>query len=226
MSDLVLYSYFRSSASYRARIALHTKGLDFVYKPVHLLNNGGEQNSPQYRDLNPSGEVPTLVHKNHTLSQSMSIILYLDECFPRTQLLSADSYQRARMIQFCEGINCTQPYQNLRTLQYLENSLKISEDQKQNWLNFWLQRNLESSEKILSQTAGQFCFGDSISIADCFLVPQIFSAQRFKVISENWSQQYPHLFRVNSNCLKLESVQKAHPFRQPDTPEDMKILAI
>lgn len=223
MSDLVLYSYFRSSASYRARIALHIKGLDFDYKPVHLLNNGGEQNSQQYRDLNPAGEVPTLVHKNNVISQSMAIIQYLDQIFPENSLTAGTPLHQAKMIQFCEGINCTQPYQNLKTLQYLEGSLKINEEQKQAWLTFWLTRNLESSEKILSETSGAFCFGDQASIADCFLIPQLFAANRFKVIGENFRDRFPTVFRISENCKTHPAFIKAHPFRQPDTPSELKI---
>ncbi len=223
MSDLVLYNYFRSSASYRARLALSIKGLDYVYKPVHLLNNGGEQNSQQYRDLNPAGEVPTLIHKNNVISQSMAIIQYLDHVFPFNSLTAGTPFHQAKMIQFCEGINCTQPYQNLKTLQYLEGNLKITAEQKQSWLNFWLTRNLDSSEKILSETAGDYCFGDQPSIADCFLIPQLFSAARFNVIEENIKERYPIISRISENCKNHPAFIKAHPLRQPDTPSELKI---
>ena len=145
MSDLVLYNYFRSSASYRVRIALHHKRLPFEYKAVHLLNNGGEQNTAEYKNLNPAGEVPTLVHNGKALSQSMAILQYLDEVFPQHPLFPKDPFQKAKVIQFCEGINCTQPYQNLRTTQVLEKDFQFSSEQKDKWMNYWLGRNFESS---------------------------------------------------------------------------------
>lgn len=222
MSDLVLYSYFRSSASYRVRIALYTKGLRFSYRPVHLLNNGGEQNSATYRGLNPAGEVPTLVHKNNVISQSMAIIQYLDDQFPECSLTTGTPLHKAKLLQFCEGINCTQPYQNLKTLQYLEKTFKIPDSEKQNWLNFWLQRNLEISESMLSHYSGKFCFGDQVSIADCFLMPQLFAAARFKVIDNDYSDKYPNIYRVSKNCSELESFKLAHPYCQPDTPDEFK----
>lgn len=219
MSDLVLYSYFRSSASYRVRIALHHKGLQFEYKPVHLLNNGGEQNASQYRDLNPAGEVPTLVHKSNVISQSMAILQYLDECFPTETLFSKDAYQKAKIIQFCEGINCTQPYQNLKTLQFLEKEMQVSEEKKKLWLNSWLGRNLEASEKFLQKTAGKFCFGDKVTAADCFLMPQLFTANRFGIHFD----QYINISKVAKNCSDLPAFKAAHPFTQPDTPDELKI---
>jgi maleylacetoacetate isomerase/maleylpyruvate isomerase len=218
MSDLVLYNYFRSSASYRARIGLHHKQLAFEYKPVHLLNNGGEQNAPTYKSMNPAGEVPTLVHGDAVLSQSMAILQYLDEVFPQHPLFPKDPFTKAKVIQFCEGINCTQPYQNLRTLQFLERELQISETQKNKWLQEWLGRNLESSEKILQKTAGQYCFGDQVTAADAFLIPQLFAAHRFKIEAT----PFPTILKVQENCTKLPAFQKAHPFRQPDTPADLR----
>jgi maleylacetoacetate isomerase len=219
MSDLVLYNYFRSSASYRVRIALHQKNLSFEYKAVHLLNNGGEQNSADYKALNPAAEVPTLIHGERALSQSMAILQYLDESFPQHLMFPKDCFAKAKVIQFCEGINCTQPYQNLRTLQYLERELQITEAQKNKWLQEWLGRNLESSEKILQSTAGQFCFGDQVTAADVFLIPQLVTAQRFQIDFSG----YANLSKVFKNCNQQEAFIKAHPFRQVDTPADLRI---
>lgn len=218
MSDLVLYNYFRSSASYRVRIGLFLKQIPFEYKAVHLLNNGGEQNAPGYKTMNPAGEVPTLVHQNHTLSQSMAILQYLDETFPQHPLFPKDSFQKAKIIQFCEGINCTQPYQNLRTLQFLEKEFKFTDAQKNTWLQEWLGRNLESSEKILQATAGKFCFGDQPTAADAFLIPQLFAVKRFNVDSSKYST----ITKIQQNCEALEAFKKAHPLNQPDTPAEMK----
>jgi maleylacetoacetate isomerase len=218
MSDLVLYNYFRSSASYRVRIGLYLKQIPFEYKAVHLLNNGGEQNAPGYKAMNPAGEVPTLVHKTHTLSQSMAILQYLDETFPQHLLFPRDSYLKAKVIQFCEGINCTQPYQNLRTLQFLEREFKFTEAQKNTWLQEWLGRNFEASERILEQSAGKFCFGDHVTAAEAFLIPQLFTAKRFNVDTS----KYTMITRVQQTCEALEAFQKAHPLNQPDTPADLK----
>lgn len=218
MSDLALYSYFRSSASYRARIALHWKGLSFKYLPVHLLKQGGEQNTDQYRTLNPAAEVPTLVHGKHVISQSMAILQYLDEVFPAKALFPRDPYLKAKVIQFCEGINCIQPYQNLRTLQVLEKDFGFLPAQKDRWTQFWIARNMESSEKILQSTAGTHCFGGEITAAEVFLVPQIFAAQRFGVDIN----QYPTIARVYNNCKDLEAFKAAHPLNQIDTPDELK----
>lgn len=218
MSDLVLYNYFRSSASYRVRIALHWKGLSFEYRPVHLLNNGGEQHSSEYKALNPAAEVPTLVHGPNTLSQSMAILHYLDDTFPEKPLFPQIPYLKAKVIQFCEGINCTQPYQNLSTLQFLEKEFAFTAAQKDRWLQKWIGRNLESSEKILQATAGTFCFGDNVTAAEVFLMPQLFTAQRFSIDLS----PYPHLQRVYDTCSTMEAFKKAHPRNQMDTPENLR----
>lgn len=219
MSDLVLYSYFRSSASYRIRIALHWKDLSFDYKPVHLLQNGGEQHASQYQALNPAGEVPTLTHQGQVLSQSMAILHYLDETFANKPLFPRDPFLKAKVIQFCEGINCTQPLQNLKVLQFLEKELHLTGDQKNQWLQKWIGSNLASSDKILQSTAGAFCFGDQVTAADLFLIPQLFTAQRFNV---DFSKHLT-ILKVQEKCSQLEAFQKAHPFCQIDTPSEMKI---
>ncbi|MEZ0392006.1 MAG: maleylacetoacetate isomerase [Pseudobdellovibrionaceae bacterium] len=219
MSDLVLYNYFRSSASYRVRIGLHLKGLSFEYKAVHLLNDGGEQNKTAYKDLNPAGEVPTLIHGSQRLSQSMAILQYLDEVFPQQPLFPKNSFEKAKVIQFCEGINCTQPYQNLRTLQFLEKEFSFQQSQKEKWLQHWIGRNLEASEKILESTAGKFCFGDQITAAEAFLIPQLFTAHRFGIDFK----KYPLISKIQKTSEELEAFKKAHPFQQPDTPSDLKI---
>ncbi len=219
MSDLALYNYFRSSASYRVRIALHLKNLAFDYRPVHLLNNGGEQHKPEYRNLNPAGEVPTLVHQGKAISQSMAILLYLDEVFPQHRLFPQDPYLKSKVIQFCEGINCTQPYQNLKTQTFLDKEMGLDPTKKNIWLKHWLVANLESSEKMLQEFAGSYCFGGHVTAADLFLIPQLFAVQRFQIEF----QSYPNISRVNENCLQLEAFQKAHPGRQIDTPEELRI---
>lgn len=218
MSDLALYNYFRSSASYRVRIALHWKELQFDYRPVHLLENGGQQHSPAYKALNPASEVPTLVHQGQVLSQSMAILHYLDETFPTKLLFPRSPFLKAKVLQFCEGINCTQPLQNLKVLQYLENSLKITAEQKSEWLQRWIGGNLGNCEKMIEPTAGTYCFGDEITAADVFLMPQLFTSKRFNIDLS----KYPTLLRVQENCDQLEAFQKAHPFHQIDTPTELR----
>lgn len=221
MSDLKLYNYFRSSTSYRARIALELKNLNYSYIPVHLINNGGEQNSEAYRNLNPMGGVPTLEHNGKHISQSFAIIEYLDEVFNTgVQLLPSDPYLRAKVRQVCEMINADiHPLQNLKVTNYLEKEMHIVADSKQIWLNHWISDGLSALEKTLQPLAGDFCFGNSVTAADVLLIPQLFTANRFKVDFSRLKT----LVRVFENCEKLEPFKKAHPYRQPDTPAAEKI---
>lgn len=225
MNNLALYNYFRSSTSYRVRIALALKNLPFDYKPIHLLNNGGEQHSAEYRALNAMGGVPTLVHEiqgqKNVIGQSMAICEYLDEAFPQSyQLFPKDPYKKSLVKQFCENINAdTHAYGNLRTLQYLEKNFGANEDQKTKWIHHWTTAGLTACEKILEKHSGQFCFGDTVTAADVLLVPQIFTAQRFKVPLET----FPKINQIVNHCNSLEAFKKAHPFRQIDTPEELRI---
>lgn len=221
MDKLVLYNYFRSSTSFRVRLALEVKKLAYEYKPVHLLNNGGEQHSAEYRSLNPMGGVPTLVHGSNVLGQSIAIVEYLDEAFPQSyQLFSKDPYRKALIKQFCENINAdTHAYGNLRTLQYLEKNFAANEEQKTKWIHTWTISGLNACEKMLEKYSGKFCFGDEITAADLFLVPQIFTAQRFKVPLDN----YPLITKIVNHCTGLEAFKKAHPYSQPDTPAELRI---
>lgn len=221
MSDLILYNYFRSSTSYRVRIALEAKGLTYTYKPVHLLHDGGEQNTESYRRLNPAGGVPTLQHGDRVISQSFAILEYLDEAFPQTPaLMPADIFLRAKVRQFCEVINADiHPLQNLKVMQYLEKQAHFNAEQKAAWLNKWIINGLTAAEKTLESFAGRYCFGDTITAADAFLIPQLFSCKRFNVDITHFQL----LSRINENCLQSEAFQKAHPYRQPDTPDDLRI---
>lgn len=219
MADVILYNYFRSSTSYRARIALYTKNVPFEYRPVHLLQDGGQQHKPEYLQLNPAAEVPTLIHGTKVLGQSLPIIEYINEVFEGPDLFPKDPYQKAKVRQFCENINSfIHPISNLKVLQYLEKKHGYSQEEKENWVQHWSQRGLETLEKSV-ETNSTYCFGEQITAADIFLVPQLFSAQRFKV---NVSK-YSRLLKINERCLKLIPFQKAHPFRQPDTPDADRI---
>lgn len=216
MTELTLYNYFRSSTSYRVRIALYYKNLPFEYKPVHLLNNGGEQFFQDYKNMNPMSEVPTLIHEGLPLSQSMAIIEYLDEVFPSAPLFPKEVQRRARVRQFCENINSfMHPLSNLKVLQYLEVNHNYKQAEKEIWVQHWLQKGFEAAENLLKKSHGHFCFGDQITAADLFLIPQVFSAQRYKVELG----PYPLIQKINEHCLTLDFFKKAHPFRQPDCPE-------
>ncbi len=221
MENITLYNYFRSSTSYRVRIALHLKKINFDYKAIHLLNNGGEQNSEQYRTINPLGGVPTLVHDQTTVAQSSAIIEYLDEAFPQTyQLLPKDVTTRAQIRQFCQIINAdTHAYGNLKTLGYLTKNFAMKDDQKSAWLNYWTSEGLTACEKMLEKTSSKFSFGDQITAADAFLIPAVTTAHRFEVDTK----KYTNIVRVFENCLKEEAFINAHPFRQIDTPAEFKI---
>jgi len=220
MTELTLYNYFRSSTSYRVRIALHYKNLDFAYKPVHLINEGGEQHKSEYKNINPMAEVPTLIHEGLTLSQSMAIIEYLDEVFPHPALFPREAQKRARIRQFCENINSfMHPVSNLKILQFLESKHAYNQSQKEEWVALWSKKGFEACENLLKRTHGKYCFGDEVTAADLFLIPQVFSAQRFKVDLT----PYPLVMKINENCLALDFFKKAHPFRQVDTPAAEKI---
>lgn len=218
MSEITLYNYFRSSTSYRVRIVLHYKHLDFSYKPVHLLKN--EQRSKDYLHLNPLGGVPTLFHNGHYISESMAICEYLEEAFPQTPMLPKDLYLRGKVRQFCEIINSfMHPMGNLKTLRQLESQHNYNQSEKEAWVQYWIHQGLEALEEVIKDHGGDYCFGNDITLADAFLIPQLFTAHRFGVnISE-----YTLINKINDKCLKLEAFNKSHPFRQIDTPEELKI---
>ncbi|PWU14892.1 MAG: maleylacetoacetate isomerase [Bdellovibrio sp.] len=218
MFDFTLYNYFRSSSSFRVRIALQLKNLNYEYRAIHLVKN--EQYQGEYQELNPSSEVPTLVHQGQAIGQSMAILEYLDVVAPKPRLFPVDSMKAAKVRQFCETINSgIQGYQNLKTLKYLETHFHVSTEAKQQWLNFWIQTGFRSLEEQIHQTAGRFCFGDEVTAAECLLVPQVFAAQRFQVSLEEFSV----CRRIAEACEGLEPFQKAHPFRQPDTPGEFRV---
>lgn len=219
MADIILYNYFRSSTSYRARIALHYKNIPFKYEAVHLLNNGGEQHSPEYLKINPQAEVPSLVHDGKVIAQSMAIIEYLDEVFPQNPLFPKSAVERAQVRQVCENINAfMHPVCNLKITQYLEKKHGYNEQARSEWIQHWSAIGFKAQEEILKKTSGNYCFGNTLTAADLFLIPQMFSARRFNVDLT----PYPTLRKIEENCLKLEAFKKAHPLNQVDTPEDLK----
>ncbi len=213
--NLVLHNYFRSSAAYRVRIAMSLKGLDYQYLSVHLTRDGGMQFKDAYASLNPQRLVPLLDDGGFQLSQSLAIIEYLDEKYPSEPLLPADLQERARVRQIALAISCDiHPLQNLRVLKYLTGKLGVSEDDKAEWIRHWVSIGLDALEADLARSPlrGKFCVGDSTTMADCALVPQMFSASRFGVDTT----PYPTLRAIYQACEALPEVAAAHPSRQID----------
>lgn len=209
-----LYSYWRSSCSWRVRIALNLKGLSYSYEAVHLVKDGGQQNSDAYRALNPMRTVPTLELEEggqvRRLSQSVAILEYLEERYPTPALLPADPLLRARVRMLAEMVNSgIQPLQNLSVLQFVKGELQ--RDDKA-FAAHWNVRGLTALETAVKETAGTYCLGETVSLADIFLVPQLYGARRFAVDLS----PYPTLTRIEAACEKLPAFQAAHPDRQPD----------
>ncbi|NML14532.1 maleylacetoacetate isomerase [Azohydromonas caseinilytica] len=208
-----LYNYFRSSASYRVRIALALKGLAYEYKPVHLAKS--EQFGESYGAVSASRLVPLLKDGDATLTQSMAIIEYLDETHPQPPLLPADPLGRARVRALAQDIACEiHPLNNLRVLRYLVRSLKVGEEEKNRWYRHWVETGLETVERQLANhpATGRFCHGDTPTLADCVLVPQIFNAQRFECRLDH----VPTVMRVFETCMQLDAFSKTQPSACPD----------
>lgn len=207
-----LYSYFRSSASYRVRIALNIKNIPYDIIPVHLVK--GEQKSDEYISKNPSGLIPALeLNDDKIITQSMAILDFLDNEYPNTPLLPKDNADRAIVLSMCNIIACdTHPLNNLRVLQYLTNELQVSDEQKQNWYAHWIMVNFTAFESLLKVHSGQYAFGDSITMADICLIPQVYNANRFKVDLS----AFPTILKVVENCNKLDVFIKASPEKQAD----------
>jgi maleylacetoacetate isomerase len=210
----VLYSYWRSSSSYRVRIALNLKGINYQQVPVHLVRNGGEQNQPAYREINPLGLVPALVHNGQVMVQSLAICEYLEDAFPRSPLLPADKRGRARVRGIAQSIASEiQPMNNLGVMQYLKKELGQTEEAVRKWYVHWVDRGFSAIESWLgSQGTGRYCHGDSPGLADCFLVPQVYNAERFNCDLE----PYPQILRITSLCRELPGFLAAAPENQPD----------
>jgi len=206
-----LYNYFRSSASYRVRIALALKGLSYDYKAVHIANN--EQFAESYAAVSASRLVPLLRDGDHVLTQSMAIIEYLDETHPQPPLMPADAVGRARVRALSQDMACEiHPLNNLRVLRYLVHSLKVSEEDKDRWYRHWVETGLEAVERQLAAQPARFCHGDTPTMADCVLVPQIFNAQRFKCRTDH----VPQTMRVFEACMRLDAFEKTRPEACPD----------
>jgi maleylacetoacetate isomerase len=207
---LKLYDYYRSSACYRVRIALNLKGLEYETIPIHLVNNNGEQFSEDYQKINPQSLVPTLQDENKILTQSLAIIEYLEEQNPLPPLLPKNVYHKALARSFAITIATdVHPLNNLRVLKYLSNELSISEEKRNAWYKHWIHKGFMSLEKQLSshQLTGDFCFGNEPSIADIYLIPQLYNAKRYNCNLID----YPHLVRIDEHCQKNPAFIKARP---------------
>lgn len=211
-----LYSYFRSSASYRVRIALNLKGLPYDYVPIHLLRGGGEQFSSEYRKLNHDAIVPTLVDDGHALQQSLAIVEYLEETHPTPPLLPATAVDRAHVRSIALQIACEiHPLNNLRVLKYLKHTVGVTDDVKDAWYRHWVEAGFETLEARLAGDArtGKLCFGDTPTLADICLIPQVFNAQRFKVDTA----RFPTIQRIYDHAAQLDAFERAAPGQQPDS---------
>ena len=208
-----LYNYFRSSAAYRVRIALNLKGLKAENVFIHLQKN--EQSADEYLRVNAQGLVPALVDGDHTITQSLAIIEYLDETHPSPPLMPRTAAERARVRSIALAIACDiHPIDNLRVLRYLVNDLGLSEDQKNAWYAHWIVVGLSALETMLSadERTGTFCHGDTPTLADICLVPQLANARRGNVDLA----PYPTLLRIDAACNALPAFADAHPMKQPD----------
>ena len=212
LSGMKLHSYFRSSASFRVRIALELKGLAYDYVPVHLPR--GDHKKPDYAALAPERLVPILEVDGRMLSQSMAIIEYLDETHPGPALMPPDAEGRARVRALAQLVACEiHPVNNLRVLKYLLRELKLDEATKNTWYNHWCRDGLEAFERQLNQgPASKFCYGDTPTLADCCLVPQIFNARRFDMPFDGLTRT----IAVFDACMALPAFQKAQPSACPE----------
>jgi maleylacetoacetate isomerase len=210
-----LFTYFRSSAAYRVRIALNLKGLQPEHIPIHLVNNGGEQFSKEYRTKNPQCLVPALEVEQGVITQSLAILEYCEEKFPTPALLPKDPFDRARVRSLALSIACEiHPLNNLRVLKYLTEQLGLQETQKNTWYQHWIRLGLTALEARLAQDpqTGQCCHGDEPTFADIFLVPQLYNARRFQCDLSD----YPTLCRIEEYCGSIPAFQNAAPEKQKD----------
>jgi len=208
-----LYSYWRSSAAYRVRIALNLKKLKHEIVPVNMLKDGGEQHTEEYKSINPQGLVPALLDGALVLTQSMAILEYLEDNYPAPSLLPATVTGKAKARQIAQTIACDiHPLNNLRVLKYLQATLNADADEKNHWYQHWISKGFDAVEAWLRSASGPYCLGDAVTIADACLIPQLYNAHRFKVPLE----KYPRLLEIEKKCLALDAFQQALPENQID----------
>ncbi|MCL2919602.1 maleylacetoacetate isomerase [Shewanella litorisediminis] len=209
-----LYGYWRSSAAYRVRIALNLKGLDAEQLSVHLVKNGGEQHCDDYVALNPQHLVPSLVlDDGSVLTQSLAIMEYFEDTGMGLPLLPASAADRATVRAMCLAIACEiHPLNNLRVLQYLSGDMGLSDEVKNAWYHHWIHEGFTAFEKLLARHSGEYCFGDTPTLADACLIPQVYNARRFNVPLDN----YPNILRIEAHCNATQAFIDALPENQPD----------
>ncbi|KAM7402977.1 hypothetical protein PAMA_003753 [Pampus argenteus] len=217
-SKPVLHGYFRSSCSWRVRIAFALKGIEYDQVAVNLIQDGGQQCfyvlqfTEHYKTLNPMQQVPAVEIDGLVLSQSLAVIQYIDETRPGPRLLPADPKKRAQVRMISDIISSgIQPLQNLHVIQKMGT-------EKVQWAQHFIHRGFQALEPILKQTAGKYCVGDEVSMADICLIPQVYNAERFKVDVG----LYPTIQRLNETLHEMEAFRVSHPSRQPDTPADLQ----
>ena len=217
-----LYSYYRSSCSYRARLALNHKGLKYEYHAVHLVKNGGEQHKPEYSALNPQELVPTFIDDKFVLTQSMAIMEYLEEKYPEPSLMPTDTEQRAyvRQISLIQVADI-HPLNNLKVLNHLSSDLQVTQSQKTEWYHKWIRQGFDATEKLLERSkfcTGPYVCGDKVTMADMCLIPQVYNARRYEMSLD----AYPIITEIDKNCMQLQTFIDASPEHQPDAPEDQR----
>jgi maleylacetoacetate isomerase len=213
--DFVLYGYFRSSAAFRARIALNLKGIKPELRFIHLLKDGGQQHTPEYKALNPQELIPALAHDGHTLTQSLAIIEYLNEIVPEPPLLPRDAYGRARCREIAYVVACDiHPVNNLRVGRYIKRTFGTTDEDVFAWQSHWIRVGFDALETMLAKSSetGKFCHGDTATIGDICLIPQIANARRVKLDIETW----PTLARIEAHALSTPAFDAALPKNQPD----------
>ena len=210
---MTLYGYFRSSTSYRTRIAMNLKGLDYDYIAINLAQD--EQLKNEFLALNPQGLVPVLQADDLLLFQSPAILEWLEEVYPKNPLLPKDAAGRMQVRALSAMIGCDiHPLNNRRVLQYLRNELSVDEAEVIKWCNRWISEGFAALEKrlVADKTRGKFCYGDSPTFADCYLIPQVSSARRFEVDLN----PYPNIVQIDAHCRTLKAFADADPMQQPD----------
>lgn len=211
-----LYGYYRSSAAYRVRIALGLKGLTFENIPVNLVPGVSEQKSDTYRAVNPQGRVPFYEDGAVAISQSPAILEYLEETYPDVPLLPNGTADRAVVRQLASLVGCDiHPLNNLSVLQTLKHDLKADQAVVDAWYRKWIVEGFEALEVLLAKSAGKFCFGDTPTLADIYLVPQVWNARRFNVPLD----AFPTIVRVDETCNEMDAFIAAAPENQPDAPQ-------
>ncbi|MBF9000580.1 maleylacetoacetate isomerase [Vibrio nitrifigilis] len=213
MSELTLYSYWRSSASYRVRIVLNLKGLDYVQMPINILGGATAKSLLNFKQINPTELVPVLIDGPLVLNQSLSIMQYLDETYRQVPLLPNDVGEKYRLLSMAQDITCDiHPLNNLRVLRYLDSNLRVSQDEKGAWYHHWIQVGFAALESRLKETAGKYSFGDAVTMLDACLVPQVYNAERFDVDLT----PYPIIQRIQQALRSDPAFIKALPENQPD----------